>query len=129
MLAYGVPPFLECSSVGDRRFSAMYAVIHARGGQTIEKIYQASKIFADGSTGLDIKLAKGRKPVNLVASVLLYSQLWDDYLGENPDLAQVLLKFSGLSDRFGQVGHVCQATELWRIRTRLLFARNHKTLF
>ena len=35
---------------------------------------------------------------------------------ENPELLQVLLDASGVSDMFGQKGHQCQATELWRIR-------------
>ena len=46
----------------------------------------------------------------------LYSYLWDMYIIENPELLQVLLDASGVSDIFGQKGHQCQATELWRIR-------------
>ena len=37
-------------------------------------------------------------------------------LFENPGLLDVLRAASGLSDIFGQPGHCCQATELWRIR-------------
>jgi len=116
MIRHGEPPYLECSSRGDKRFSAFYARIEGRDNKTIEEIYQAAKKFEDGTTGLTIKEAKGRKPINPVKVRKLYSQLWDDYIGENPSLLKVLKKASGLSDIFGQEGHACQATELWRIR-------------
>jgi hypothetical protein len=45
-----------------------------------------------------------------------YAQLWDEYIEENPELLSVIREASGLSDIFGQPGHMCQATELWRIR-------------
>lgn len=32
------------------------------------------------------------------------------------ELLRVIRAYPGLSDIFGQPGHVCQATELWRIR-------------
>ena len=44
MIKHGNPPYLECSSRGDKRFSAFYARIK---GKTIEEIYQSAKIFAD----------------------------------------------------------------------------------
>jgi hypothetical protein len=46
----------------------------------------------------------------------LYSRLWDDYIAENPSLLTELQRHPGLQDMFGQTGHCCQATELWRIR-------------
>lgn len=113
MIKYGSPPFLECSSRGDKRFSAFYAKV---GGQTIEKQYQAAKVLEDGSTGLSWRDAKGRKAANARECAELYSKLWDQYIRENPDLLLVLQQASGLSDAFGQPGHCCQATELWRIR-------------
>lgn len=113
MIKHGQPPYLECSSRGDRRFSAFYAKIN---GKSIEDQYQAAKIFEDGSTGLGWKQAKGRKPVNASECAALYSKLWDQYIAEHPELLEVLKAASGLSDIFGQPGHVCQATELWRIR-------------
>lgn len=116
MVRHGEAPFLECSSKGDKRFSAFYARIRCMGNKTIEEIYQASKIFEDGSTDLSIKQAKGRKAVNAEEVHQIYALLWDVYIQENPDLIEVLRASSGLSDIFGQPGHACQATELWRIR-------------
>jgi hypothetical protein len=52
MIQHGTAPFLECSSRGDRRFSAFAARIKSRGNKSIEEIYQAAKRFEDGSTGL-----------------------------------------------------------------------------
>lgn len=120
MIRHGEAPFLECSSRGDKRFSAMYARVKLLGNRTIEEIYQGSKRFEDGSTGLSIKEAKGRKPVNMEETAEIYSLLWDTYIEENPDLIEVLQSATGLSDIFGQEGHVCQATELWRIREESL---------
>lgn len=117
---HGKPPFLECSSAGDRRLSAFYAVVKGRGGKTIEEIYQGAKQFrnADGTitSGHSIKEAKGCRPINGAEVRLLYGTLWDEYMMENQHLFPVIAAASGLSDRFGQPGSVCQATELWRIR-------------
>jgi hypothetical protein len=116
MIKYGEPPYLECSSRGDKRFSAFYARLPRRNGMSIEELYQASKVFADGSTGLSWREAKGRKAVNADVCASFYSVLWDEYIAEQPELLSVLKAASGLSDMFGQPGHCCQATELWRIR-------------
>lgn len=116
MIRHGRAPFLECSSRGDRRFSAFHARIRARGGRTIETIYQGAKVFEDGSTGLSWRAAKGRRAVNADQVRALYSRLWDEYIEENPELLVVLRAAPGVSDVFGQPGHACQATELWRIR-------------
>lgn len=113
MIRHGVAPFLECSSKGDRRFSAFYARVNC---DSIEKQYQAAKVFADGSTGLHWREAKGRQAVNQEECAALYSRLWDQYIAANPHLLIVLRAASGLSDVYGQPGHCCQATELWRIR-------------
>lgn len=113
MIRYGEAPYLECSTRGDKRFSAFHAKI---AGKSIEEYYQAFKKFEDGSTGLSWREAKGRKPVNLESCQKYYSKMWDAYIKEHPELLKVLKEASGLSDIFGQEGHVCQATELWRIR-------------
>lgn len=113
MIRHGEAPFLECSSRGDKRFSAFFARVN---GRSIEEQYQAAKVFEDGKTGLGWREAKGRKPVNAEAVATLYSALWDQYIAEHPELLKVLQAATGLSDMFGQPGHVCQATELWRIR-------------
>lgn len=113
MIKLGNPPYLECSSKGDKRFSAFYAKVD---GRSIEDTYQAAKVFEDGSTGHTWRTAKGRKPVNTGDVRRLYSELWDRYIQERPELLSVLKAASGLSDIFGQEGHACQAVELWRIR-------------
>ena len=113
MIRHGTAPFLECSTKGDKRFSAFYARVN---GNSIENIYQAAKIFSNGSTGLGWKRAKGRSPINHEEVSKLYSSLWDSYIESNPDLLIILRESSGVSDIFGQKGHCCQATELWRIR-------------
>lgn len=120
MVRHGTAPFLECSSRGDRRFSAFAARIRARGNRSIEEIYQAAKIFADGTTGLSWREAKGRSPVNAAEVRALYGRLWDEYVAENPGLIETLTAASGLSDMFGRPGHACQATELWRIRCAVM---------
>jgi hypothetical protein len=113
MIKHGVSPFLECSSRGDRRFSAFYARVN---GVSIEGQYQAKKLFANGDTKLSWREAKGRKAINMDETAALYSSLWDQYIAAHPELLDVIKAASGLSDLFGQPGHQCQATELWRIK-------------
>jgi hypothetical protein len=127
MVRHGNAPFLECSSHGDIRFSAFYARIRQRGNRTIEEIYQAAKILPDGRTNLGWRDAKGHKAVNADDCNKLYSLLWDEYMAENDNLFPVLVSASGLSDKFGQPGHCCQATELWRIRNKQTprYTENH----
>ena len=118
MIRHGVQPFLECSSRGEKRLSAFYARVN---GRSIEEQYQAAKIFADGSTGLTWRAAKGRKAINQGACADFYSALWNQYIKEHPELLKLIRDASGLSDLFGQPGHCCQATELWRIRNSSSF--------
>jgi len=113
MIRHGVAPFLECSSKGDKRFSAFYARVN---GRSIEERYQYEKIFGDGSTHLSWREAKGRVAVNQEQVENLYGRLWDRYIAEHPELLEVVKAATGLSDIFGQPGSCCQATELWRIR-------------
>lgn len=116
MIRHGVQPFLECSGLGDRRFSAFWARIKARDNRSIEQIYQAAKVFEDGSAGLHWRRAKGRQAVNQQDVNRLYAALWNEYIAENPELLEVLKNATGLTDMFGKQGSCCQATELWRIR-------------
>jgi hypothetical protein len=120
MIQCGIAPFLECSSVGDKRFSAFHARISTFGYRSIEEVYQASKIFEDGSTGLGWREAKAKQRfcpiINREATRMIYTLLWRVYIAENIDLLEVLKQQSGLSDIYGIRGHVCQAWELWRIR-------------
>lgn len=115
MIKVGSKPFLECSSRGDKRFSAFYARLRCANNRSIEEIYQASKVFADGATGLTPAQAKGRKAVNMDFCAKVYSQAWDKYFEENPELLNYALNFNGFSDMFGQPNHQCQAIEIYRI--------------
>lgn len=121
MIQHGEPPYLECSSKGDKRFSAFYARPRSLNGRSIEVAYQALKRFADGSTGLNWKQAKGQYPVNADECARMYEVWWTEWVLEKR-LLPVLVQASGLSDRFGQPGHVCQATVLWNIRCAALNA-------
>ena len=115
MLRFGEKPFLECSSQGDKRFSAFYARIRFLQNKSIEELYQGNKIFDGGETGLNWKDAKGRKSTNQEQVHKYYSHYWDLYFQENPELLNVIMKYNGFSDVFGQTGHACQAEEIYRI--------------
>ena len=115
MIRVGDPPYLECSSRGDKRFSAFYARPRILGGKSIEEAYQAMKVFADGTTGLTWREAKGRQALNHEACAAAYIVWWRAWV-EEQILLPVLKAASGLSDTFGQPGHVCQATVLWDLR-------------
>lgn len=117
MIKVGSPPYLECSSAGDKRFSAFWAKID---GVSIEEAYQAAKVFEDGSTDLHWKQAKGRRAVNHNEVSRFYEALWRLYMDRNPELYAVLAAAPGLSDVYGQAGHNCQATVLWKLRNEHL---------
>ena len=116
MVRHGTAPYLECSSRGDKRFSAFYAVVR---GKCIERWYQEAKEFEEG-VDLGWRERQGCKPLNPVEVAKLYASLWDQYMAGHPELLPVLVEASGLSDVFGKVGHCCQATELWRIRNEYI---------
>lgn len=115
MLKFGTAPFLECSGRGDSRFSAFSAKPLSLNGKSIEEAYQAMKVFEDGSTGLSWRQAKGRRATNAFACAEAYELWWYEWINQE-GLLPVLWAASGLSDMFGQAGHVCQAEVLWRIR-------------
>ena len=119
MIKFGTKPYLECSSKGDKRFSAFYARIKSMNNKSIEELYQASKVFKDGSTGLSIKHCKGKQAVNMNECSILYSKLWDIYFEENPELLEVIKQYNGFSDIFGRPNCQCQAKEIYRIRLNL----------
>lgn len=110
---YGVPPYLECHSRGDKRFSPFFAYVN---GESIEVQFQAHKIFEDGSTGLTWKEAKGRKATNQEECNILYINLWKQYIKEHPELLIVLKQATGLRDMFSKLGNLNQAEVLWNIR-------------
>jgi len=123
MIRHGNYPWLECSTHGEKRLSAFFARPRSLGGRSIEEAYQAAKVFSDGTTGLTWRQAKGREGcVNMPAVVEMYERWWREYIAENPDLRAMILSARGLQDKFGQKGHVCQASVLWRIRDELVQA-------
>lgn len=130
MLAFGTKPILECSSQGDKRFSAFFAHIRSKDNYTIETLYQSFKVFRGGptgmQTGLSISHAKGRRPLNKEAAHQYYSDLWDIYFKENPELLDVIMQYNGFSDVFGQFGSCCQAQEIFRIHQAELLRRENE---
>lgn len=119
MIKIGYPPYLECSSKGDTRFSAFYAKPICLASQSIEEAYQGMKVFADGTTDLSWRQAKGRKAVNHEACAEAYALWWQIWVDEQ-GLLPILKQASGLSDTFGRAGSVCQALVLWEIRNGYL---------
>lgn len=115
MVRHGTAPFYECSSRGDKRFSAFFARVR---GKSIEQWYQEAKDLGDteANASLTWKERQGLPAVNAAECHTLYASLWDEYIEKNPELVPVLTAQSGLSDVFGKPGRACQATELWRIR-------------
>lgn len=119
MVTFGKPPILECSSRGDKRFSAFFAMID---GYSIEQLYQSNKIV-DGKLVDNWRDAKGKKADNQEEMRELYARLWDIYFLKNPELYDVILQYNGFSDMFGQKGHACQAEEIYRIWKEKKFER------
>lgn len=115
MLRFGIEPYLECSSKGDKRFSAFYARLKCEGNKSIEELYQGSKVLEDGSINNDWRKAKGKKATNPEEIRKYYAILWNTYFKENPELLDVIGQYKGFSDIFGQEGHACQAEEIYRV--------------
>ena len=105
---------LECSSKGDKRFSAMYARIELCGRwDTIESHYQLAKRFGTSPPPTHWKQCKGRRPthfvwngINLPLTKLtdFYNYLWSLYLDANPHLVGYLTQFSSFTDCFARSG-------------------------
>ena len=66
--------------------------------------------------GLSWREAKGKQALNARECAALYDELWLRYIEDHPNLKQVLVEATGLSDMFGKEGNVCQADTLWRLR-------------
>ena len=106
---------LECSSKGDKRFSAFYAKISFFGRiDSIENIYQSVKRDTN-----DKIPGKGRKVSHIEIQgykldtkylTPLYKMLWVKYLDENPNLVTYASLFDDFSDMFkGKNTINCQA--------------------
>lgn len=119
MLRFGNAPHLECSTRGDRRFSAFVARPASLRGLSIEEAYQTSKILADGTRPRTWREGKGKKAVNAPELAHLYDRWWLEWVTQE-NLLPLLQAATGLQDTFGQPGHLCQAEVLWRIRNGLL---------
>lgn len=122
MIKIGQAPYLECSSAGDRRFSAFFAFPQSLDGVSIEAAYQGMKVLPDGRTGLHWRKAKGKQAINQQECAEAYERWWREWV-EYAHLEDDLINASGLSDQFGEEGHVCQALVLWKIRGELIEKR------
>ena len=106
---------LECSSKGDKRFSAMYAKVEAFGvPDTIENHYQKSKRTAMGGSvkkgqPVDHMVLNGHKfPATMLTD--WYCLLWIKYLDGNPALVEYARQFDEFTDMFrGKNTINCQA--------------------
>jgi hypothetical protein len=93
----------ECSSTGDKRFSAFYA--KSNNGKTIEEVYQLD-IKGYRSVSNDLMSGKGKPPLCALTRqelYLRYRDLWCVYFEENPDLLLEIMEISKtkvLTDRF-----------------------------
>lgn len=111
MIRVGLPPYLECSTKGDKRFSALVARPNG-DAMTIEERYQAYKVFGRGITDVKVSIARGQEPKNQKDCSRLYHCLWEMYLITHPRYYQDLFQWNGYSDTFGIDGHACQATTI-----------------
>lgn len=81
----------ECSSKGDKRFSAFNARIRAFDNQPIEVLYQCTNEYGKGCDpeGFDYRRGKGRPSCNGKDRNELYQgfkELWSFWMAENIDL-------------------------------------------
>ena len=106
---------LECSSKGDKRFSAMYAKVDVFSViDSIENHYQRSKRDAKGNPvkkgqPVDHFVLNNRKfPAAMLTD--LYRLLWIKYLDKNPELVEYARQFDEFTDMFRGKNTVnCQA--------------------
>ena len=111
----GINKSLECSSKGDKRFSAMYAKVEAFGViDTIEHHYQKSKRDASGQPvkkgqPVDHMVLNRRKyPAEMLTD--WYRLLWVKYLDQNPELVEYARQFEEFTDMFRTKNTInCQA--------------------
>ena len=109
---------LECSSKGDKRFSAFYARVLVFGKEnSIENHYQLSKRIGD-FTPTHWKEVKGKQPTHIVVNGVhldlsylssWYKYLWAVYLDNNPTLVDYAKQFDDFSDMFRGKSINCQA--------------------
>lgn len=111
------PQGYECSSAGDRRFSALYAVFE--DGETVEQKYQLL-VKGFGQITDDWRVGKGKPPLNGLSreqTWIAYKALWQLWSQENPDLLDLLRRAAVsriLTDRYAYT-EVSQARALAEI--------------
>ncbi len=101
----------ECSSVGDKRFSALNAVMP--DGRTIEMHYQCDVKGYDVG-GTNWKLGKGKPPLSPINSWDAYLALWETWAKANPDLMKELRK--GAEANEGYLSDVFASTNISQAR-------------
>ena len=105
---------LECSSAGDKRFSAFYAKVVFNGVlDTIERHYQSVKRNAS-----DKPCRKSERVAYIIIDNVryspelltpLYRYLWYKYLHANPELVKYASQFDAFNDKFRGKCVNCQA--------------------
>jgi len=112
---------LECSSVGDKRFSSFYAIVNYGGVSTsIENHYQNSKHWYEGRPkktkgetpdAMRILTPDGAKIVEfpLAFLTLWFKLLWLMYLDANQELVMYAMEFDDYNDIFKGKSINCQA--------------------
>lgn len=105
---------LECSSAGNRKFSAFYAKVIFNGVyDTIENHYQKVKRGKDGGS-----VKKGEYVSYFIINTTrfqpedltpYYRLLWYMYLKQNPELVEYAKKFDTFTDKFRGHSINCQA--------------------
>lgn len=117
---------LECSTRGDKRFSAFVAKIDVCGKiATIEEHYQTSKVFLNELGKLEqytLKTGKGKNPIlfkvgeqyfNVKYLSNYFDLLWFKYLEKNPSLVKILSQYDDYNDMFkGKNTINCQADSI-----------------
>lgn len=108
---------LECSSRGDKRFSAFYAKVSVFGRyDSIENHYQKAKRLKNGDIA-----GKGKKPDKLIINnkeydikylTPFYNMLWIKYLDQNQDLVTFAEEYEDFNDMFKGRSINCQANSI-----------------
>lgn len=110
---------LECSSKGDKRFSAFNAKVSVNDNwDSIENHYQLSKRFGNSPPPNHWRECKGKKPTHFVINNIeydikyfscFYKLLWVKYLDDNPDLVEYAKQYDEFTDMFRGKSLNCQA--------------------
>lgn len=105
---------LECSSKGDKRFSAFYAKVKVFGLEdSIERHYQNCKRDENGchvNKGESVKyIVINGKKISAIFLTAYYKLLWCSYLDHNEHLVEYAKSFDDYNDMFKGKAVNCQA--------------------